>query len=219
MVSLADNRWRLEALTSAVDVESVVKTWRAPVIDRERDTPESVYTAECHRLAVKPNKRLVGELRSAAPMTTLDLSTNFVGSVGILPVLAALPLMRQLVSVDLRWCQILSAHVTLLAATVASMPSVTTLRLSDNPFASLGVVALLEAAQKNRSLSSIYDEMVDVVPTLLRKLERQLKANPDLAAKSEVTPRSWVQRLPNQCSAGIAAVVLADLCHWVQFSR
>ena len=170
---LQDNKWRLNTLQHS-DLLDVFSEWTIPELIGD-EIPVEYYQKQCKELKIR-NKQKIEELLFVK-QTSLDLSKSFVGRVGILPIFGVLSLLNNLKEINLSHSQLESPIITILAKILSRHPSLESVDVSYNPFSSLGVQALLEAAVFNSNLSVITLTGVDAVSSLVRRLNERLQLN------------------------------------------
>ena len=142
---------------------------------------QDVYKTKCAELGCKANSLLVKELCKVPDVfdtaTTLDLSNNFVGPKGLLPVLEVVKVSSGLRYLSLRDNQLTNKCVMNLADVVQTHKGITALDLSNNPITIGAGKAILEMVKVNTQLEEVYLENTCVKEMLLRAIDVQLKKN------------------------------------------
>eukprot|EP01062_Namystynia_karyoxenos_P033374 TRINITY_DN24572_c0_g1_i1.p1 TRINITY_DN24572_c0_g1~~TRINITY_DN24572_c0_g1_i1.p1 ORF type:complete len:230 (+),score=66.40 TRINITY_DN24572_c0_g1_i1:86-691(+) len=198
-MALGENKWRLDVLREVYGSEvDAAAEWAAPYRTGEvpaeqlakRGYAAEVYGEQCRRNRCRPNSGVLGALQAAACADIAELSfdANYLGSVGLLPLLAVLPLLPSLQRLSFRSCGLDAPQVTVLARVAARLPSLRSLDVADNPFGCLGGKALLEAAEANRGIVNICVDKVSLVTGLRRKLAEQIQANCRAPGRAEKAP-------------------------------
>ncbi|AYU81002.1 calpain-like cysteine peptidase, putative [Leishmania donovani] len=144
-----------------------------------------IYKKRCNELGCACNSAVV-RLLSDVPgevtgLTSLDLSRNFLGRKGIIPLLDVIESAVQLRSLDLRDQQLSNDTVEVICARLRRHPSLLKLNLSNNPITLAISSALLELANQNSVLQYIYLENTLVRPSMVTAIEVQLEKNRALA--------------------------------------
>lgn len=140
-----------------------------------------IYTKRCEELQCKPNSSICALLSDVPDefhsLTFLDLSKNFVGPRGILPVLDIVECCQRLRTLDFRDQQLSREAVEVICARLRCHPSVLRLNLSCNPVTLSGGAALLDLAKVNHIIQYITLEHTMVRPSMVIKIELQLEKN------------------------------------------
>ncbi|GET90805.1 calpain-like cysteine peptidase, putative [Leishmania tarentolae] len=144
-----------------------------------------IYRKRCDELGCACNSAVI-QLLSDVPgevtsLTSLDLSRNFLGRKGVIPLLDVIESAAQLRSLDLRDQQLGNDTVEVICARLRRHPSLLTLNLSNNPITLAISSALLELASQNTVLQNIYLENTLVRPSMVTAIEVQLGKNRALA--------------------------------------
>ncbi|CBZ28881.1 putative calpain-like cysteine peptidase [Leishmania mexicana MHOM/GT/2001/U1103] len=152
-----------------------------------------IYKKRCSELGCACNSAVV-RLLSDVPgevtgLTSLDLSRNFLGRKGIIPLLDVIESAVQLRSLDLRDQQLSDDTVAVICARLRQHPSLLKLNLSNNPITLASSSALLELANQNSVVQYIFLDNTLVRPSMVTAIEVQLEKNRELVrAASAVLP-------------------------------
>ncbi|KAK7201086.1 calpain-like cysteine peptidase [Novymonas esmeraldas] len=151
-----------------------------------------IYKKRCDELGCACNSAVVRVLSDApddvASLTSLDLSRNFLGSKGVIPLLDVIEGATQLRSLDLRDQKLGNDAVEVICARLRRHPSLLKLNLSSNPITLAVSSALLELARQNTVIQYIYLEHTLVRPAMVTVIEVQLEKNRAAAAEASSPP-------------------------------
>ncbi|KAG5472421.1 hypothetical protein LSCM1_03820 [Leishmania martiniquensis] len=144
-----------------------------------------IYKKRCSELGCACNSAVVQLLSDvpddAASLTSLDLSRNFLGRKGIIPLLDVIESAEHLRSLDLRDQQLGNDVLELICARLRRHPSLLKLNLSNNPITLAVSSALLDLAKENSVLQYILLEKTLVRSSMVTAIEVQLEKNRALA--------------------------------------
>ncbi|KAJ9467877.1 Calpain-type cysteine protease ADL1 [Diplonema papillatum] len=150
---------------------------------------QDVYRLRCKELGCKANSLLLKELPSAPDKFTLvkslDLSKNFVGPKGLLPVLEIVKVSPCLHHLDLRDNQLTNQCVSNVADVLQAHKGIVSLDLSSNPITISAGKAILELVRVNTQIKEVGLDGTAVRDMQLRAVEAQLRKN-HAAAHREV---------------------------------
>ena len=142
---------------------------------------QDVYKAKCTELGCKTNSLLVKELCRVPDVfdthTSLDLSNNFVGPKGLLPVLEVVKVSAGLRHLSLKDNQLTNQCVVNLTDVVQTHKGITSLDLSRNPITIGAGKAILEMIKVNNQIEEVTLRDTSVKDMLLRAIEMQLQKN------------------------------------------
>eukprot|EP01012_Entosiphon_sulcatum_P032339 TRINITY_DN41142_c0_g1_i1.p1 TRINITY_DN41142_c0_g1~~TRINITY_DN41142_c0_g1_i1.p1 ORF type:complete len:956 (-),score=166.96 TRINITY_DN41142_c0_g1_i1:31-2898(-) len=140
-----------------------------------------IYSLTCEQLHCKKNSELLRTLPNQPGVFTslheLDLSTNFVGPKGLLPVLEVVKVSVALRVLSLRDNQLSNQSVQDIVDVCLSHRSLTKLDVSQNPITLSAGRALLELAQRNPLLQSIVVDDTNVRQMLKQSIASQCRKN------------------------------------------
>ncbi|KPA83243.1 putative calpain-like cysteine peptidase [Leptomonas pyrrhocoris] len=142
---------------------------------------KEVYKKRCADLQCAANSVVV-KLLSDVPddftsLTSLDLSRNFLGTKGVIPLLDVVECAKALQSLDLRNQELGNEAVAIICARLRRHPSLQKLNISDNPITLAVGPDLLELAKNNAVLQYIFLEHTLVRPSMVTTIEVQLEKN------------------------------------------
>ncbi|KAG5497963.1 hypothetical protein GH5_02759 [Leishmania sp. Ghana 2012 LV757] len=154
-----------------------------------------IYKKRCRELGCACNSAVVQLLSDVpddvASLTSLDLSRNFIGRKGILPLLDVIEGAGQLRSLDLRDQQLGNDVVEVICARLRGHPSLLKLNLSNNPITLAVSSALLDLVKENSVLQYVLLQQTFVRSAMVTAIEVQLEKNRALArAASTVLPKT-----------------------------
>ncbi|KAG8344715.1 putative calpain-like cysteine peptidase [Trypanosoma vivax] len=144
-------------------------------------SPREVYEMKCVEMHCRKNSALCRFLSDTPDdfnsLTLIDLSKNFVGPRGILPLLEMVRFCKNLKELDLREQQLDQNAIDVICLVLRNHPAVVLLNLSDNPLTMSAGLSLLQLAKANPNIGYIILERTHIKPSLLRAIEAQLKTN------------------------------------------
>jgi hypothetical protein len=152
-----------------------------------------VYKKRCADLQCAANSALV-KLLSDVPddftsLSSLDLSRNFLGTKGVIPLLDVVECATAIRSLDLRNQELGNEAVAIICARLRRHPSLQKLNMSDNPITLAVGTDLLELAKNNHVLQYIFLERTFVRPSIVTVIEVQLEKNRQCATGArQVSP-------------------------------
>ena len=158
---------------------------------------QEIYSIKCDEIHCKKNSWLVKNL----PMTPgdfetlerLDLSNNFVGPKGLLPVLEIVKVCSSLTYFSLKDNQLTNQSTCDVCDVLAIHPGIVNLDISNNPVTLSPGKALLELAQKNPRMRKIILDDTNIRPMLVRSITSQCAQNQENARMQ----RSMINRSVN----------------------
>ena len=158
---------------------------------------QEIYSIKCDEIHCKKNSWLVKNL----PMTPgdfetlerLDLSNNFVGPKGLLPVLEIVKVCSSLTYFSLKDNQLTNQSTCDVCDVLAIHPGIVNLDISNNPVTLSAGKALLELAQKNPRMRKIILDDTNIRPMLVRSITSQCAQNQENARMQ----RSMINRSVN----------------------
>ena len=140
-----------------------------------------VYLQRCLETGCKQNSLLLRQLPETPDrfdmLLALDLSSNFVGPKGLLPVLEVVRACTSIRTLDLRDQHLANETVEKLCNALQTHPSLTMLNLSHNPITMAGGRCLLDLVKTNAVLESVILEGTDIRPVLTNAISVQLSRN------------------------------------------
>ncbi|KAL7708323.1 calpain-like cysteine peptidase [Lotmaria passim] len=168
-----------------------------------------VYKKRCADLQCAANSAVV-KLLSDIPddftsLTALDLSRNFVGTKGVIPLLDVVECATAIRSLDLRSQELGNEAVAIVCARLRRHPSLQRLNMSDNPITLAVATDLLELAKNNPVLQYICLERTLVRPSMVTAIEVQLEKNRQRAAGQVSPTRSPATFSPTSAAAAAPA--------------
>eukprot|EP00759_Apiculatamorpha_spiralis_P036141 PhF_6_TR36484/c0_g1_i3/m.53601 len=135
------------------------------------------YKTHCSQLMCRTNSAVVSQLQLKSILTTIDLSTNFVGCKGFRPILEVLKKTPTIECLNVRGNRLDNDAVIELVEICKDHIGITTLDLSSNPISYLGGKALLELAEHNKRMIAINLEDTDVYDSLVKRIQQVIMAN------------------------------------------
>lgn len=145
-----------------------------------------VYKKRCADLQCAANSAVVRVLSDVpddfTSLTSLDLSRNFLGTKGVIPLLDVVECAKSLRSLDLRHQELGNEAVAVICARLRRHPSLQKLNISDNAITLAVATDLLELAKNSPALQYIFLERTLVRPSMVTVIEVQLEKNRRLAA-------------------------------------
>eukprot|EP01065_Artemidia_motanka_P033976 TRINITY_DN41064_c0_g1_i1.p1 TRINITY_DN41064_c0_g1~~TRINITY_DN41064_c0_g1_i1.p1 ORF type:complete len:221 (+),score=67.22 TRINITY_DN41064_c0_g1_i1:83-664(+) len=181
------NPWRMGVLQEVYGSGASVADWAMPYAAGSLSGEDlgtvgaacKLYREQCAAQRCRPNSAVVKVLSSQAPseVTEIVLDDNYLGPVGLLPLLSVLPLLPALRALSLRGCNLEAPQVTLVARVAAQLAKLEVLNVASNPFGCLGGKALLEAVEANQRITAVDVDNIPLVPGLRRKLSERIAAN------------------------------------------
>ncbi|KAJ9458156.1 calpain-like cysteine peptidase [Diplonema papillatum] len=159
--------------------EAVPRVPRPPLaalVDVEGKTPLEVYAESCEAHACRRNTALLKFLARGEPVSDLDLSLNFVGRVGLRPVLDVA-----------RSCSVRSLNLSNnfldngsmlpLCAAMDGVTSLARLDLSNNPISQSGGKCLYSLVRNNCNLVEVCLQRTLINPALQQAVQQRAEAN------------------------------------------
>eukprot|EP00906_Rhabdomonas_costata_P013005 RCo018690 len=143
-------------------------------------SPLHIYLENCLKYKCKPNSLLRKTLPGRAEfekVEVLDLSQNFVGPKGLLPVLEVAKRCPNLNTLNLKDNQLDNNSVREVVAAITGHGSLKRLDLSSNPITISAGQSLLELAQRSRNLHEINVSGTSLRPIMMQCIENQCARN------------------------------------------
>eukprot|EP00759_Apiculatamorpha_spiralis_P037670 PhF_6_TR37471/c0_g1_i1/m.55178 len=148
-----------------------------------------IYVRKCEELNCKKNSKLLADLPNRADyfdaLLTLDLSTNYVGNKGLMPLLEVIRLASSLKSINLNDNQLTNEAVAGLTDILATHPSITALYLSNNPITIAAGQNLIDLAKRNPRLLEVSTQNTAIPAMMVRGLDVQLQHNKNAKDKAD----------------------------------
>eukprot|EP01065_Artemidia_motanka_P040576 TRINITY_DN5107_c5_g1_i1.p1 TRINITY_DN5107_c5_g1~~TRINITY_DN5107_c5_g1_i1.p1 ORF type:complete len:264 (+),score=52.13 TRINITY_DN5107_c5_g1_i1:58-849(+) len=148
-----------------------------------------VYEASCERHGCKANTAVVrllpADWSARHRLHRLDLSLNFIGRVGLRPVLDVVRRSPQLQHLSLADNFLDNSAVAEVLATVDGHPSLRTLDLSRNPVSQAAGKLLSSLVRNNANISSVIVDDTLISPALKASILRKAAANYALSEEEE----------------------------------
>nr|CCC91040.1 putative calpain-like cysteine peptidase [Trypanosoma congolense IL3000] len=169
-------------------------------------SPREVYEVKCRELKCKKNSALYNFLSDAPDafksITTIDVSKNFVGPRGVLPLLEVVRFCENLHTLDLRQQELDKNAIDVLCLAVKGHARLVHLNLSANPLDMSACAALLELARVNSAIRHISLDGSAIRPSMMQAIEAQLERN--RATKTSASERAALiaQSQDNRLSSG-----------------
>lgn len=174
-----------------------------------------IYERRCKDYGIKCNSALMKQLPGFpddfGSLKLLDLSSNFVGPKGILPLLHVIECCTHLVALDLRSQSLNKESVDHLCSTLRSHRSVQCINLSENPVNIASGVLLLELCKENPAIEEVILFNTQIRGAMLNLIETQTKLNAErnrIVIKASPT-KSETSIFPQEASGGGAAAAVA----------
>nr|CCM17586.1 calpain-like cysteine peptidase,putative,cysteine peptidase, Clan CA, family C2, putative [Leishmania guyanensis] len=168
-----------------------------------------IYKKRCNELNCACNSAVVQLLsdvpNEVASLIALDLSRNFLGRKGVIPLLDVIEGATQLRSLDLRDQQLGNEAVELICVRLRRHPSLVKLNLSNNPITLAVSRALLELAKQNSVLQYILLEHTFMRPSMVTVIEVQLEQN-----RARARAASTVSAMHEDKTSRIATTTSSD---------
>lgn len=140
-----------------------------------------IYEKKCAELHCHKNSELCRALPDVPDefqsLTFIDLSKNFLGPKGILPLLEIIRRCRNIRRLDLRGQQLDNDAIDALCLVLKKHPSVVQINLSDNPLTMSAGTSLLHLAKKNPVLEYMDLDRSGIGPSLLIVIQSHLERN------------------------------------------
>lgn len=151
-----------------------------------------VYKKRCADLQCAANSAVVKVLSDVpddfTSLTSLDLSRNFLGTKGVVPLLDVVECAKALRSLDFRHQELGNEAVAIICARLRGHPSLQKLNMSDNPITLAVAADLLELAKNSPVLQYIFLDRTLVRPSMLTVIEVQLEKNRQHGGAAQVSP-------------------------------
>eukprot|EP00796_Vickermania_ingenoplastis_P005951 gene5951-4260_t len=142
---------------------------------------KEIYIKRCQDYRIKCNSALVKTLPTIPDdfhsLRILDISKNFVGPKGIVPLMHVMECCTDLQALDLRSQQLNKESIDLLCATLRTHRSVRCINLSDNPLNITAGVSLLELCKQNANIEEVLLFNTQIRGTMLNLIESQVRSN------------------------------------------
>ena len=178
------------------------------MVDYVGMSPHDVYRMKCEEYGCKMNSLLTKQLPKVPDnfdeTKQLDLSNNFVGPKGLLPVLEVIKVCVGLKHLSLKDNQLSNQCVMNLADVVQTHKGISSIDLSNNPITIGAGKAILELIKVNTQIEKICLENTSVKGMLLRAIDVQLNSN-RTDASSAIDITTDVPIMATEVSSNIAA--------------
>ncbi|KPI90163.1 putative calpain-like cysteine peptidase putative cysteine peptidase Clan CA family C2 [Leptomonas seymouri] len=178
-----------------------------------------VYKKRCADLQCAANSAVLEELSDVpddfASLTSLDLSRNFLGTKGVIPLLDVVECAKAIRSLNLRNQELGNEAAAIICARLRRHPALQKLDMSHNPITLAVSTDLLELAKNNPVLQYISLEHTLVRPSMVTVIEVQLEKNRQRALRPTSPARTAAIKMVSSspaspttsASAGASAAV------------
>ena len=139
------------------------------------------YTAKCKEVDCKINSRLLKSLKAATTaLTELDLSMNYVGPKGLVPVMGLLAANATVGRLDLSNNGINDEVLPIITKTISEHTGIYAVNMSYNEELSQGKL-ILDMVRDNTNITVIQLDQTGIYDTLVERIMSQIKMNRELA--------------------------------------
>ncbi|KEG14644.1 calpain-like cysteine peptidase [Trypanosoma grayi] len=167
-----------------------------------------IYERKCTELQCRKNSAICHVLSNVPDefnsLTLIDLSKNFLGPKGILPLLEIIRCCRNIRTLDLREQQLDNDAIDALCLALRQHPSVVRINLTDNPLTMSAGTSLLQLAKTNPVIEYIILDKSGIRPSLLAVIQAHLERNrekKDKAAERGLEAPSPSEEVLTSCNA------------------
>jgi hypothetical protein len=163
----------------------------------ETPTPKSFYVSQCKQHLCKPNSHIINLLSHCSgqlDFKELDLSTNFVGTKGIFPILEIVRRCPHLQKFIVRDNYLDNQAVHYVASTALEHPALTHLDVSNNPISWTAAMSLLDMVNKNPRIREVFMQGTFIKPEIVETINKKIENRKIIGALNQ-RPASSVARI------------------------